>query len=92
MYKVILPEVYESMGYSNLRMVYGIGLCGLMRMAFTTGLFIGIDEHGYYGRYCYPTWKEAEIALKNWDGEGDPPGNWIKYKGEGGERSNTEGE
>jgi hypothetical protein len=76
-------------GYENLREIPEKGVCGLMRFAFTTGLVIGLDEAGYYGRYCYSSRKDAETALSNWDGNGDPEGEWIKYKGEGGERRNT---
>jgi len=28
------------------------------------------------------------IGMNSWDGKGDPSGNWIKYKGTGGEREN----
>lgn len=76
----------EVGGYDNLVIVPGRGVCGILRMAFTTGLFIGLDYLGYYGRYCYHTKAEAVEALKNWDGQGDPGGEWIKYKGAGGER------
>lgn len=31
----------------------------------------------------------AVAALNEWDGNGDPSGDWIKYKGIGGERSNN---
>lgn len=60
------------------------GICGLMDFMFTTGLIIGMDKIGYFGRYCYKTRQEALDALNSWDGSGDPPGSWIKYKGNGG--------
>jgi hypothetical protein len=81
-------EDLEKEGYYNLREIEGRGFCGLMKFIFTTGLVIGMNEIGYYGRYCYSSESEALEALTQWDGENDPPGNWIKYKGFGGDRSN----
>ena len=79
----------EKEGYFDLKVIPGKGICGLLRMIFTVGLVIGITDYGYYGRYCYKHLSDAKEALKNWDGNGDPEGPWIKYKGEGGERSNS---
>ncbi len=82
-------EYLKSEGYRELREIEGKGICGLMKFVFTTGLVIGMNEIGYYGRYCYATEQEAMDALNSWDGKGDPSGNWIKYKGTGGERENS---
>ena len=88
---------YQDQGYFDLREVPNYGLCGLHRFAFTVGLVVGIDEHSYVGRYCYQSLMDARVALAVWDGVDDPSGEWIKYKGAGGERSripdiyNTEG-
>lgn len=81
-------EKLEKEGYYSIRELPGRGLCGLMRFAFTTGLVIGMDDFGYHGRYCYSSQADAKEALANWNGEGDPGGPWIKYKGTGGERTN----
>jgi hypothetical protein len=81
----------KSEGYSEIREINSKGICGLMDFMFTTGLVIGMNEIGYFGRYCYKTRQEALDALNKWDGSGDPPGNWIKYKGTGGERENLNG-
>lgn len=66
--------------------------CALYRFIFTTGLLVNYnpDEMSemYTGRYCYQSHRDALDALEAWDGQGDPPGRWIKYKGRGGERSN----
>jgi len=64
------------------------GICGIRRMAYTVGLFYGMTEDDYIGRYCYHTMGEAIDAILEWSGIGDPPGNWIKHKGGDGERSN----
>ncbi len=77
----------QAEGYWNLREVPGRGICGTYRFMFTFGVCWGIDNSGYRGRWCFATRQEAETALADWDGEGDPPGSWLKYKGEGGERS-----
>jgi hypothetical protein len=76
----------ESQGYMSLRVIPNKGICGLLRLAYTMGLVVGIDETGYYGRYCYPEAHQAVIGLLTWNGEGDPSGEWLKWKGEGGDR------
>ena len=78
----------EKEGYYSLREIPGRGTCGLMKFIFTTGLVVRIDEIGYEGRYCYSSGEDAQRALDSWNGEGDPSGPWIKYKGEEGERRN----
>jgi hypothetical protein len=68
--------------YEQLREIPGLGLCGLSTtMMFTTGLMVGLDELGYAYRYCYEHQADAAAALAAWDGQGDPPGPWIKIKG-----------
>ena len=61
---------------------------GVARQIFTTGLFVGLDDFGYRCRYCFETQAEATAVLFIWDGKGDPPGGWIKRKGEDGEYLN----
>lgn len=72
--------------------VPNIGTCALYRFIFTVGLLIKFDANNhsdmYYGRYCYENLSDAKDAIETWDGIGDPPGPWIKYKGTDGERSN----
>lgn len=74
--KYLLEQGVDCLCYTKCR-----GLCGIQRMAFTTGLFYGYDHIGYVGRYCYQTKAEAVDALVNWDGKQDPGGDWIKHKG-----------
>lgn len=81
-----LTELLQLLGADTEEYAYKIllpdrGCCGIRRMAFTTGLFYGITEFVYEGRYCFHTFKEAAAALAVWSGTGDPPGNWIKHKG-----------
>jgi hypothetical protein len=85
--EVTIEEI-QAEGYFDVVQIPERGYCGLIFMMFTVGLAWNIDKVGYSGRYCYPNLLEARVALKEWDGKGDPSGNWIKYKGRGGERSN----
>ena len=83
-----LIEWLGPQGYSNFRDIPGQGLCATMRLMFTYGLFVGITKEGYKGYYHYPFHTDCIDAITDWNGDGDPPGYWLKYKGEGGERSN----
>jgi hypothetical protein len=86
--ELVLIEYLKTQGYYQFKKVPKKGICGLQNFVFTTGIIIGLTPVGYYGRYCYSNRHEASDELTNWDGEGDPKGNWLKYKGEGGEREN----
>lgn len=90
MSKEDLIKFLEEQGYYNLREIPGKGLCGLHEFIFTIGLCVGLEQYGYEGRYCYPKQliMESVIAIELWDGTEDPIGDWVKYKGEGGERLN----
>lgn len=57
---------------------------GVSRFCFTYGLCVGLEDWlncGY--RYCYKSPSDAALACHTWNGEGDPPGPWIKRKGRG---------
>lgn len=47
---------------------------------FTWSLMVGVTEISPGRRYCYEREHDARHALSSWDGEGDPPGPWIKEK------------
>lgn len=83
-----LRDYLTEEGYTYISEKEGLGVCAIMRFLFTYGLVIAIDSMGYSGRYCYGSEVEAVYAITQWDGVGDPPGKWIKYKGNGGERNN----
>lgn len=79
----------EQLGYAYGRELPNGERIGLMRFVFTVGLVVGIDERGdYRTRFCYPNPADALAAVLTWDGEGDPPGPWVKEKGRGCERCN----
>lgn len=83
----LLRQLTLQDGYAEVQEIEGHGICGINRFIYTTGLVMRLDSVGYTGRYCYHTYAEARAAINMWDGRGDPPGEWIKYKGKGGERS-----
>lgn len=67
-------------GYRTLRRLSDGTLIGTRAMMYTTGLFVGLDRHGYRTRFCYEREADAMTACLTWDGTGDPPGLWIKEK------------
>ena len=85
-----LIEWLKQEGYYNIREIPGQGLCGLREFIFTIGLCVKLDYYDYGGRYCYPKdiILESVVAIESWDGNDDPIGGWVKYKGKGGERRN----
>lgn len=76
----------NDLGYVLPREFESVGVCGVRGMLFTGAVVVGIGPERYAGRYCYGTMGAAIAALAAWDGQGDPPGEWIKYKGDAGER------
>ena len=76
-----MSEALE-LGYNPVRVLPTGELAGVSDMIFTTALVVGIDEIGYKTRYCYELRSDAETALREWTGVGDPPGPWVKQKPE----------
>lgn len=77
-----LLELLTAHGYTDLRILCK-QVCGVGQFNFTTALLVGLDETGYERRYCYEHRADAQNALLAWNGDGHPPGPWIKYKGAG---------
>lgn len=80
--------IMRANGYVNVCKLPNGEFIGMMRMIYTTELFVGLTVDGYRGRYCYEHAADVKKALLTWDGNGDPPGPWIKYKDGYGERVN----
>lgn len=78
----LTPQQLEALGYLRPRRI-GVRWCALLRLNFTIGLVVGIDSFGHSVRYCFEHAADAAAALAAWDGEGHPPGPWIKAKGAG---------
>lgn len=77
-------KYFLDAGFFNLVEVQHKGICGLQRFMFTIGLCYGLqqcDFNIYEGRYCFDKLSDAKLALSEWDGKGDAPGEWIKHKG-----------
>lgn len=81
-------QIIEANGYLNPRRLPTGEWAAISIFMFTAGILVGIDEVGYRTRFCYHRLADAQKALAEWDGTGDPPGPWIKEKGRAGERSN----
>lgn len=73
----------ESQGYRHIRKLPSGEWAGVLKMLYTTGLYLGLDRYSWRTRFCYETFAEAATALEAWDGKGWPPGYWIKQKPEG---------
>lgn len=67
-----LLSILDEHGYADVRHVDGRGFCGLMRMMFTVGVCVGLDETGMKGRICFDTWQNAQLFLSEWDGKTEP--------------------
>lgn len=76
------PERLVELGYEHPRQLPDGRWIAGMRLLFTYGLVVDIDEIGWRTRYCYEFYEEALKDIKTWDGQGDPPGKWIKQKPE----------
>ena len=70
----------NAQGYKHVLKLPGGMLAAVHDQLFTTGLVVGLDSFGYQRRYCYEKRQDAVDALMAWDGQGDPPGPWIKEK------------
>ncbi len=92
-----LEQILLEEGYFELKEVNG-KVYGLYKFMFTIGLICGLKLEDVFGmnlptyehRYCYPYPKTEEciLALKVYEGIGDPIGGWIKQKGGGIDRIN----
>lgn len=92
----IQKNLEQTETYYNYRILKFRGeniLCCINDFMFTNGIIIGLTEIGYYGRFCFDNQNKKEtIDLFNSlesipDNLEEMPGNWIKYKGTGGEIS-----
>jgi hypothetical protein len=80
MNRILLETWLCTQGYKEMRWIDET-LCGLHEYAYTCGIVVGLSVDTYERRYCYQDRAEAAKELLRWDGNGHPPGNWIKVKG-----------
>jgi hypothetical protein len=86
------PVAYlEACGITDVRQLPTGEWAGVQRMFATYGLMLGLDWMGYRTRFCFDTMREAREALAIWNGEGWPPGYWIKQKPENFQNPNRPG-
>jgi hypothetical protein len=79
----LTEEWLKQNNYHGLKFIkrYGGSWACLGGMLFSWRMFLNIDQTGYSSCIDYPDRASAEAALKAWDGLGDPPGPWLKWKG-----------
>lgn len=78
----LTQEDMARLGYSHCKKLPNGEWLAIQNMLYTTGLFIVVDSMTWRTRFCYEDFSDAVDACLEWDGEGDPPGNWIKQKPE----------
>ncbi len=84
-----LDRIKKENEFLDIKVMNG-KVYALNRFIYTTGLLVGVNEHTYEHRYCYPNHADAREAFATWDGVGLAPGNWIKRKGSDGEMANPD--
>lgn len=78
-------------GYNLVRLMPGRGFCGIRKRTNTWGLYYGLTPGvctDYKGCYCYEGFHEAVLDYVYWNGETDPPGDWISDLTKDGDRFN----
>lgn len=58
----------DKEGYHCLTEVPDQGICGVMKLGYTWGLFVDLDYTGYGNRYCFKYVDDAVVQLRKWDG------------------------
>lgn len=81
---MISKEMLDHWQFVRVREIPNCGDCVVQRFLVTAGLLTHVEVDAanidYKARYCYDSAIEAVVALEQWDGVGDPPGEWIKEK------------
>lgn len=75
-------EVYKTAkdeGYLALKTLDTGEFAAVVPQLFTFALIV-FDEHTIRKRWCFERKDEAFMSIEEWEGVGDPPGNWIKQK------------
>ena len=88
------PLTYLEASFHMLKRLDSGLEIGVMKMLFTWDLCYNINPDSMFDaydyRYMYETEGEAVKACVLWDGDGHPPGNWIKRKGGGPDLDNPD--
>lgn len=86
--QLLMEHLLEREGYIRVRQVKDGTLIGLLQMSFTMALVTNLDRNGYVHIYSYANNFDAVDDFEEWNGEGDPLGNWIKRRGMSGDFMN----
>jgi len=78
-----LLKSLNNMGIQHVREIPNQGICGLEGYGYLVSVNCDMDYFGNGYRYCYESFEDAFNAVNNWDGNGHPPGPWIKRKNNG---------
>lgn len=54
-----LLELLEREGYTDLRVLDDGSIVGVIKMLFTWGTVVDLEQHGHGGRVCWPTYEQA---------------------------------
>ena len=54
-----LIKYLEKEGYTDLRVLDDGSIVGVIRMLFTWGTVVDLEQHGHGGRVCWPTYEQA---------------------------------
>ncbi len=78
----LLKDLEAENCYSDFREVPGHGICAIEQMnPVYWALHMGLTKDGREGGYySFETYEEAEKALRQWSGIGDPGQDWLKFK------------
>ena len=63
-----IMTIAQREGYIGVCWIRDRGVCGILRQAYSVGVFYGLCESGYDGRFCFNTELNALLFLKDWDG------------------------
>ena len=63
-----MPDYWELLGYTDIREVIPNYWCGIYRYLSTYGVCIGLDASGHQGRFCFDTYLNAQLFLRDWKG------------------------
>lgn len=82
---LFVQRMLNDEGYVAVRKLPTGEFAGVEQLLYTAALVVGMNNFGWERKYCYEKKRDAMEALFAWDGNGDPPGLWIKANGKFGE-------
>ena len=71
----------QWLGYEGARRLGDGRWIAVRKIGRTFDLFVGLDHFHCQCRYCYSLQADALYACRTWNGNADPPGDWIALLG-----------